>query len=156
LLADDFYIGRMVADHGYDVRISSAIVTTVGEDRRFADFWNRQIRWHRTYRNVRPASMATIVIQGPFWALILLLASGGGILSAFVLMVVVAARIAMAFILARDVLQLGVQARDALWVPLKDLLAVVIWCASLASNTVEWGGRRLRIRPDGTMSELHV
>jgi ceramide glucosyltransferase len=154
LLADDYYIGKLVADQGYEVRLSSAIVTSVGEDRHLADFWHRQIRWARTQRTVRPASLATIFVQGPFWALLWLIASRCTVASCGALAIVVAARIAMASIIFRRVLKLGDQARGAVFVPFKDLLMVVIWFASLASNRVEWAGRRLEILPDGTMREV--
>lgn len=156
LLADDYYIGKLVANAGYKVAVSSAIVTTVGDDRRFTDFWNRQIRWQRTYRTVRPASLATIFIQGPFWASILLIATRGRAFAIATFLVVLLIRIAMSFVITRDVLGLSDQASDAWWVPLKDLLMVVIWFASLFSNQVEWGGRRFRILPNGALSELNV
>jgi ceramide glucosyltransferase len=59
-LADDFYIGKLVSDRGYAVRLSSSIVTVDCEERDFQDFWNHQLRWARTYRCVRPLSLATI------------------------------------------------------------------------------------------------
>ena len=42
------------------------------EERSFAEFWHHQLRWARTYRTVRPVSIATILMHGPFWALMLL------------------------------------------------------------------------------------
>src|SRR2546430_16841376 len=76
LLADDFYLGRKVADAGYEVRLSSSVVTIHCEEKTFSQFWNHQLRWARTYRTVRQVSLATIFIDGPFWALLLAIISG--------------------------------------------------------------------------------
>jgi ceramide glucosyltransferase len=39
-----------------------------------------------------------------------------------------------------------------LWlVPMKDLLQAALWLTAYAGNTVEWRGRRLRLRRDGTL-----
>ena len=64
----------MVAERGYQVRLSSSIVTLTCEETRFGEFWRHQLRWARTYRTVRPESLATILINGTFWALLLAIA----------------------------------------------------------------------------------
>jgi len=56
LLADDFHLGSKVAEAGYNIELSSSIVTVACEDHNFTDFWNHQLRWARTYRHVRPLS----------------------------------------------------------------------------------------------------
>jgi len=154
-LADDYFLGKMAADHGYEVKLSSSIVTVNCEERDFADFWTHQIRWARTYRTTRPISVATIVTHGPFWALMLLVASGFSGWSAGALAAVLAARIGMAAIMLRKVLKLPELTRFAWIVPIKDLIMTAIWFASLASNEVRWSGRRLRINRDGTMREVN-
>ena len=154
LLADDYYLGKLVSDAGYDVKLSSSIVTTICEEASFADFWDHQLRWARTYRTVRPASLTTIVVHGPFWALLFLLASGFSSLAVAAALIVVSARILMARTMIRRVLDLPKFGLDAWLVPLKDLLMTAIWFASLASNEVKWGGRRLRILPGGAMREI--
>jgi len=154
LLADDYYLGKLVSEAGYEVRLSSSIVTTACEDRRFGDFWQRQIRWARTYRTTRPASLATILVHGPFWGLLFLVASGFSLRGLAMLTAVVFARIGMAHFITGRILGLRDRARDAWLAPLKDLVMTAIWFASLVSNEVEWSGRRLRILPDGKMSEV--
>lgn len=154
-LADDYFLGRMAADCGYEVKLSSSVVTVNCEERDFADFWHHQIRWARTYRTTRPVSIATIVTHGPFWALILVAASGFSAWSAGVLAAVLAARIGMSAIMLRKVLKLPKLTRYAWIVPVKDLIMTAIWFVSLASNEVRWDRRRLRINRDGTMQEVN-
>ena len=154
LLADDFYLGRMVAERGYRVKLSSSIVTLTCEETRFAQFWHHQLRWARTYRSVRPESIATILINGTFWALLLMIASGFSRDALGILAGVLAARTAMAAVVAGRVLRMP-QALSDLWiVPIKDLVMAGIWFASLVGNEVDWGSRRYRLLSGGRMEEI--
>jgi ceramide glucosyltransferase len=154
-LADDYFLGKMVSDAGWKVRISNAVVTTTCENQHFSDFWNRQIRWARTYRTTRPASLATIIIHGPFWALLLLVVSGFSICSMYVLAAILLARILMARFLTAGVLKVRESASDAWLTPIKDLIITVIWFAGLFGNRITWAGRRLRITRGGIIQELN-
>ncbi len=154
LLADDFYLGRMVADKGFNVRLSSSLVTIECDEADFSQFWNHQLRWARTYRTVRPASLATIVIHGPFWALWLAFASAFSVASIGVVALVLAVRYAMGAIMVGKVLDLRVSMRDLWMVPLKDLVMTGIYFASLAGSTVSWGGRRFKLLRGGAMREV--
>jgi ceramide glucosyltransferase len=154
LLADDYYLGKFASDKGYKIGLSNSLVTTTSTERDFAEFWNHQLRWIRTYRTTRPISLATIVLHGPFWALVLL---GSAFYSRFALglfVVVIVTRIATARLMIGKVLGLTAERGDAWLTPLKDLVMTAVWAAGLFSNEVRWGGRRLRIQPDGTMQEV--
>jgi ceramide glucosyltransferase len=155
LLADDFYLGKYATDAGYQVHLSSSLVTTSCEEQRLADFWHHQLRWARTYRTARPASLATILVHGPSWALLFLLATGFSFFAWIAAAVVVAARIAMARLLITRILGLRDLGGEAWLVVLKDLILTAIWFASLTSNRVKWAGRRFRILANGAMREAH-
>jgi ceramide glucosyltransferase len=154
MLADDYYIGNMAAERGWRVELSSSIVETIAHEQTFADFWNHQLRWARTYRTTRPVSLATILIHGPFWALVMIAASGATHGSLKALLLVLAGRLAMAALMLRRVLGLPELMRDLVLLPFKDLCMTAIWFASLFSNKVQWAGRRLEILPDGTLREV--
>jgi len=154
LLADDYYLGKFASDRGYKIRLSNSIVTIRTEDRRFAEFWNRQLRWVRTYRTTRPISLATIVLHGPFWASVLLAAIRCSVFALSLFAAVIATRIFTARLIIGRVLGLKDQRNDAWMAPLKDLVMTAVWAAGLFGNEVRWGGRRLRIQPDGTMHEV--
>lgn len=154
LLADDFYLGRMVADKGFGVRLSSSLVTIAPEEGSFVQFWNHQLRWARTYRTVRPASLATLIIHGPFWALVLALTSAFSTASLGALAALLLARYTMAAIMIDKVLDLPASFRDLWLVPVKDLVMTGIYFASLLGNTVRWGGRRFKLLAGGAMREL--
>jgi ceramide glucosyltransferase len=154
-LADDYYLGSMVAEHGYDVKLSSSIVTMMTEETRFVQFWHHQLRWARTYRTSRPLSLATIMLHGPFWALLFVVASSFSKIALGAFALVLVARILMASMLIGKLLGLHELRRDAWLVPLKDLIMTGVWFASLFSKEVLWGSRRLKIRDDGTIQEVH-
>ncbi len=155
LLADDFYIGNLAAERGWNVRLSSSLVSTQAAEENFRDYWNHQLRWARTYRTTRPLSLTTIVLHGPFWALLATFASGGSPIALKFLLAVLASRLLTAWFIAGPVLGVREQRRDLWLVPFKDLCMTGVWFASLLSNRVVWAGRRLEIRRDGTMREVH-
>ncbi|HLW70450.1 MAG TPA: bacteriohopanetetrol glucosamine biosynthesis glycosyltransferase HpnI [Candidatus Binataceae bacterium] len=154
VLADDYYLGNLVAKAGYTVKLSSSIVTTVCAEKTFADFWHHQMRWARTYKTTRPASLATILVHGPFWAILFLLAMKFSLLATGVFAVVILARVAMARLIIRRVLAMPELGRDAWLAPLKDLVMTAIWFACLTGNEVRWGERRLKILAGGVMREV--
>ncbi len=155
LLADDYHLGKLVTEAGYEVRLSTSIVTTASEEQNFRGFWHRQLRWARTFRTTRPASLSTIFVHGPFWALLFLIASGFSLLSLVAFALVIGARIGMSRFMLQKVLGLPELAHEAWLVPFKDLVMTAVWFGSLAGNEVEWGGRRLRILPGGVMREVN-
>lgn len=154
LLADDYYLGKLASAQGYKIGLSSSIVTIRSEERDFASFWKHKLRWFRTYRTTRPISLATIVLHGPFWALLLLIATRCSMFALGVFGAVYAARMITSWFMIGHILDLKDQRRDAWMTPLKDLVVTGIWAAGLFSNEVQWRGRRLRIQPDGTMQEV--
>ncbi|HKF28293.1 MAG TPA: bacteriohopanetetrol glucosamine biosynthesis glycosyltransferase HpnI [Candidatus Binataceae bacterium] len=151
LLADDFYLGRFVTQHGWRVRLSDSLVTLTFEETRLSSVWRRQLRWARTVRWVRPVSIGTIFCHASFWALLLMLFSGFSAASIGVLVGVVALRVGISAVIIARVLKLPGLVRDAWMVPLKDLLAAAIWLVSLFGNEVVWGGERFRSGRDGMM-----
>ena len=144
----------MVAERGYQVKLSSSIVTLTCEETRFAQFWHHQLRWARTYRSVRPESIATILINGTFWALLLVIASRFNLCALGVLAGVLAARTAMAAIVVGKMLRMPETLSDLWIVPIKDLVMAGIWLASLVGNEVDWGGRRYRLLSGGRIEEI--
>ena len=129
-------------------------MTVSCEDHDFADFWHHQLRWARTYRHVRPLSLATIFIHGPFWALMFVLASRFSLHSLDALAVVLGLRMLMATVMIGKVLRCPQSLLDVLLIPFKDLVMTGIYFASLTGKTVKWGGRRFQLMSGGVMREL--
>ncbi|MGH9470191.1 MAG: glycosyltransferase [Terriglobia bacterium] len=151
---DDFALARRVAALGYEIRLSSSIVTMVCEKLTFREFWRRQMRWARVDRKIRPVSLGRMLINGPFWALLVLLTPGLSIAGAVIAAIALGARLGMAAWTYRRVLQLPVRLSDLLLTLLKDLLMQAVWISSLVGDTVEWRGRKLRLLETGEMEEV--
>jgi len=151
LLADDFYLGKFATDHGWKVKLSSALVTLSFEEKSLRAVWNRQLRWARTIRWVRPVSIGTIFCHATFWALMLMIVSGFSASSLAILAGVIGVRIGTSALMIRHVLKLPELMRDAWMVPLKDLMAAMILLASLTGNEVVWSGQRFKSGRDGVL-----
>jgi ceramide glucosyltransferase len=152
-LADDFELGRAVVESGWEARLSRSLVTSACEERNFAEFWQRKLRWARTYRTMRPVSLLTILVNGPLWALVMLaMTHRPAALAACA--AVIAARLATSALILARTLRLPELLRDVWLVPLKDLVMAAIWAVSLVGNEVAWGGRRFTISRDGVMREI--
>ncbi len=154
LLADDFHLGSEVSEAGYKIELSSSIVTVACEDHDFSDFWHHQLRWARTYRHVRPLSLATIFIHGPFWALMYIVATRFSLHSLYALAMILGLRMLMATVMIGKVLKRPQALSDVLLIPFKDLVMTGIYFASLTGKTVKWGGRRFQLMAGGVMREL--
>jgi ceramide glucosyltransferase len=151
LLADDFYLGRFASEHGWDVKLSSALVTLSFEANSLLGVWYHQLRWARTVRWVRPVSIGTIFCHATFWAMLLMIASRFSATCIGIFAGVVALRIVTSAIIIRNVLKLPELVRDVWMVPMKDVMATLIWLVSLAGSEVVWSGRRFRSGRDGIM-----
>lgn len=154
LLADDFHLGSKVSEAGYKIELSSSIVTVACEDHDFADFWHHQLRWARTYRHVRPLSLATIFIHGPFWALMFFVANRFSLHSFDALAMILGLRMLMAAVMIGKVLKRPQALTDVLLIPFKDLVMTGVYFASLTGRTVKWGGRKFQLMAGGVMREL--
>jgi ceramide glucosyltransferase len=154
MLADDFYLGNFTNAQGYEIKLSDSLVTLTCEEKSFAEFWHHQLRWARTYRTVRPISIATIMMHGPFWALVLLAMTRGSAAAFAALVLVVAARLAMSAAIVGRVLKMPEMLSELWMVPFKDLIMTGVWFASLFSNKVKWAGREFKVVRGGAMREV--
>jgi ceramide glucosyltransferase len=154
LLADDFYLGKLVTARGFEIKLSTALVTLACEERTFSDFWHHQLRWARTYRTVRPLSIATILMHGPFWALLLLATAHAKTPAFAAFVLVIAARLAMSAMIVGRVLKIPELLTDLWMVPIKDLMMTGVWFASMFSNKVMWAGRKFQLMRGGAMREV--
>ncbi len=154
MLADDFYLGNFTNAQGYEIKLSDSLVTLTCEEKNFAEFWHHQLRWARTYRFVRPISIATIVTHGPFWALVLLAVTRGSAAAFAAVVLVVAARLTMSAAIVGRVLKMPEMLSELWLVPIKDLIMTGVWFASLLSNKVTWAGRKFKVIRSGAMREV--
>ena len=104
-------------------------------------FFEHQLRWARSVRGSRAGGyFGLILTMGIPWALLGLLLSRGANWAWALLGVTLAARLCMAVVVGRHVLQ-DRQMPSLLWlVPLRDVITLVVWVASYAGHKVHWRG----------------
>jgi ceramide glucosyltransferase len=146
-LADDYELGARVDRAGYGVALSAEVVETAIPAYSWRGFFNHQLRWARTVRDARPWGYAGLLFTHGFpLALLNVLASGFSPLSLWLLSLSFLLRLALAMTVGAEVLG-DRQVLPNLWLlPLRDLVAMSIWVAGFAANTIVWRGERFVLK----------
>jgi ceramide glucosyltransferase len=153
-LADDYELGKRIAGLGLTVNLSDVAVETYLPSYRLREFFAHQLRWARGIRDARVGGYLGLIFTfGLPWALLALTASGGALWASITLAITLLFRFAAALVVGRGVLQDRQILRDAWLIPLRDLLAVAVWFASLGGHTVTWRGDRFRLK-NGKLSRI--
>jgi ceramide glucosyltransferase len=142
-LADDYEMGARISRAGYQIVLSAAVVETAVPAYDWRGYIDHQLRWLRTVRDARPGGYAGLVVTYGFaWALINVVASGLSPLSLWLLALSFFLRLGLAMTVGAEVLA-DHQVLSSLWLlPLRDLLAIGLWAAGFAGNTIVWRGER--------------
>jgi len=142
-LADDYELGARIARTGYRVALSAEVVETAVPAYDWRGFFAHQLRWLRTVREARPWGYAGMVFtHGLGWALVNVLASGLSLVSLWLLGLSFFLRLAVAMTVGAVVLE-DHQVLTWLWLlPLRDLVAMGLWAAGFAGDSVVWRGER--------------
>ena len=151
-LADDFMLGKLMSQAGFEVRLSSHIVEIVLPPSTLKSMLKHQIRWARGIKACRPwGHLGALVTHGTTLALLLAVVSQGSALSMVILGVTLLTRLTVIYSIA--IRKLGDRlVRENLWlVPLRDLLGFLIWCLGQVGKTVEWRERIFKLTDDGKM-----
>jgi ceramide glucosyltransferase len=146
-LADDYELGVRICQAGYRVAPSAEVVETAIPAYGWRGFADHQLRWARTVRDARPWGYAGLLFtHGLPLALLNVLASGLSPLSLGLLGLSFLLRLALAMTVGAEVLG-DRQVLPSLWLlPLRDLVAMGIWAAGFAGNTVVWRGERFLLK----------
>jgi ceramide glucosyltransferase len=146
LSSEDYMLGRIAADQGFVVRLSSYVVEhRIGSERMFQNFSHR-LRWARTTRRSRPwgyigqffthplpVSLGMCLLTHGHWSL---------------LAITMALRAAAAWTVSECTLRVRV---PWLLLPLQDLLGFAFWIVGFFGNSINWRGRRYILKRDGTV-----
>jgi ceramide glucosyltransferase len=153
-LADDYELGARVAQTGYRVELSPEVVETGVPAYGWRGFVDHQLRWMMTVRDARLAGYVGLIFtHGLGWALLNVVASGLSPLSAWLLAMSFFLRLALAMMVGAEVLG-DHQVLPTLWLlPLRDMVAMGLWAAGFAGNTIVWRGERFLLT-DGRLSRV--
>ena len=153
-LADDYELGKRIAGLGLAVSLSDVVVETYLPSYLPREFFAHQLRWARGVRDARAGGYLGLVFTfGLLWALLALSASRGALWAWSGLAATLFLRFAVALIIGQKVLQDRRTMKDAWLIPLRDLLAVAVWMASLGGHTVTWRGDHFRLK-HGKLSRI--
>jgi len=146
-LADDYELGRRIAELGLQVVLSDVVVETHLPRYDLSGFLAHQIRWARGLRDSRKGGYVGLVSTfGLMWALLNLIVSHAQPWSWAVLGGVALLRLAVAVAVGRGVLQDPILVKFLWLLPVRDLVAVLVWLASFAGHTVTWRGDRFELK----------
>jgi ceramide glucosyltransferase len=122
--ADDYVLGREVAESGRQVVMSQHVIDHVVINRRFACSMHHQMRWMKSTRWVLGAGLFAAAFLN---RVVLSIAAGWGVVR------------------DRRALRLA-------WLyPLRDLMGFVFWCASYSGRMIVWRGDWYRLEAGGHM-----
>lgn len=146
-LADDYELGERLYRAGYKIALTGEVVETSIPPYTWSGFFDHQLRWYRTVRDARPWGYAGLVVTyGLAWAMLNLVASGISPLSLWLLALSFFLRLGLAMVVGAGILG-DHQVLPGLWVlPLRDLLALGLWAAGFAGNTIVWRGERFALK----------
>jgi ceramide glucosyltransferase len=145
-LADDYELGARVAKSGYRVEVCAEVVETAVPAYGWRGFFDHQVRWLRTVRDVRPGGYVGLIFtHGLSWALLNVMASGLSPLSLWLLALSFFLRLAQAMTVGARVLG-DHQVLPNLWMlPFRDVTAMGLWAAGFAGDTIVWRGERFAL-----------
>ncbi len=157
-LADDYEIGRRIAEHGLKVKLSAVVVETYLPAYTLRQFVDHQLRWGRTVRDSRRWGYLGLVLTfGLPWAVLagwLSLLLGHGVLAVWALLVAVTSlRVAVALLVGWSVLRDRRVLPLLPLLPLRDLVALLVWIATLAGHKVVWRGDSFMLK-DGKLARI--
>ena len=144
-LADDYQLGRRIAQLGLRIEFAGVVVETDLGGASWAQVWRHQLRWSRTIRVSRSwGYYGYVVTHATLWGLVALLAhqwlAGAAAL---------AVRVVAGVWVGAGILGDRKVRRDFWLIPFRDLFGFAVWAAGIFGDTVEWRDRQLKLRPDG-------
>lgn len=151
-MADDYELGSRTAAQGWRVVVPAYLLDTIIAAESLGAAYSRLLRWKRTIRHCRPRDFAGLIFTHPLpWSLLL-----AAVWPAAwpVPLAVLALRSLLAWHLNARVVRCP-EWRTMVWLlPVQDLVEWLTFLGAYLGNTIVWGGRRYRIRRNGTMQPL--
>src|SRR5438105_9347263 len=146
-LADDYELGKRIAALGKELKISGVIVETFLPRYEMSEFLQHQLRWARTVRDARPWAYAGLGLTfGLPWALLAVGAALGASWTWALLIAVLAMRLGVTFAVGWRVLRDRQAITMIPLLPVRDIVALLVWLVSFAGHTVVWRGDRFELK----------
>jgi ceramide glucosyltransferase len=155
-LADDFILGNLIAQSGYEVHLSNHIVETAMQPVGLAGMLRHQLRWARSTRISRPMGyLGLILTYGTALALLCLVADRASMFSLILLASTLFVRLTMGWLIGVRWIRDKTLMHYFWLLPVRDLLSFAIWCSSWVGKRVEWRGRLFEVERSGKMTQVN-
>lgn len=146
-LADDYELGKRISGLGLKVALSRSVVETFLPAYSFSAFFSHQLRWARTIRASRPGGYAGLLLTYTLpWGILCVALTHGATWSSTLFTVAVMFRVAMALVTGILVLRDKEVLRSLWLLPLRDLLAPIVWAGGLFGSRVIWRGEKFELQ----------
>jgi ceramide glucosyltransferase len=146
-LADDYEIGRRMAERRLKVTLSDVVVETFLPAYTLPQFLDHQLRWGRAVRDSRRWGYLGLVLTfGLPWALVALMLSHVVLWAWILLASALSLRVAVALLVGWSVLRDRQVLKWLVLLPLRDLFALLVWFASLVGHKVVWRGQSFKLK----------
>lgn len=150
-LAEDSQLASRIAQTGKKVVLSDYLVDAYLGHTTWQEQWHREVRWARTNRVVRPKEYTGIILTFTVPLAVLLLPLDPlGLWSWLVVGGALVVRWTTAWLIAEATHNRSL-CRYFAWLPLRDFLSALTWCAGAGGRHVVWRGQRYRLLADGRM-----
>ncbi len=149
--ADDLLVGRLIAEQGYQIQLSSYAISAVSDYESIRELIHKRMRWLVVMRHMRPCGhFGLLFTQGLPWSLAAIAIHPTATVALSYFGAYLGLRIAVTWAIGTWGLHW-----HALWKKLPliiiwDLAALIIWCASFWRQSVRWRDGEYLIR-DGTL-----
>ncbi len=144
-LAEDYLMGRLYEQNGYEVVISPYLISTANHSWTMKRFINRHTRWSQLrWKLDKPAYIAELIANFSLWSLAYLIASGFSYESCVVAALCWAAK-ATGDSLMNSILKTGLTFSQCLAAPFKDMLVGFLWIVPLVNRKTNWRGKSVKI-----------
>lgn len=149
-LADDYVLGRLVRDAGYDVVISPYVIENIVLEADMGALFKHELRWQRTVRSINPVGLAASVVTNPVALALLALPLSGFADGAWLaLAAALAAREALIYTCSHV---FGLIPLRAALVPIRDVLSLIVLVASFCGQRVTWRDQSFQVDQRGELT----
>jgi ceramide glucosyltransferase len=150
-LADDYQLGKRIANLGLKVHLSRYIIRSVLGATNFKEQWHREVRWAHTNRVCQPAEYPGLILTfSTALALLFLLFTDQPLTGWLVLATSLLVRWLVGWYLM-DYIGDAEMHDWLVWLPVRDLLSATVWFFGLIGNKVVWRGLEYTLLPDGKL-----
>ncbi len=153
-LADDYQLGVRISDLGLRVHLSDYVVTSVLGATTFSEQWHREVRWAQCARISRRWEYPGLLLSySTPLATVLLFLSGFSTLGWSSLTTSLFLRWLVGWLVSGYTADKESR-RWLFWLPVRDMLSAVIWCAAVFGRKVIWRNEHFNLISDGRLEKV--